>query len=90
MTDTNFTPNAEQQARMVDMHNRNNGENAVAQMPQGCIFDDFPSTHYLGGAGLVSSLSDYAKFAQQLLNKGKIGDITLISEETFTCFAHRR
>lgn len=83
MTDTTFTPNAEQEQRIVAMHTTNGGENAVAQMPAGCIFEDFPSTHYLGGAGLVSTLSDYAKFATLLLNKGKIGDITLISEETF-------
>jgi CubicO group peptidase (beta-lactamase class C family) len=37
----------------------------------------------LGGAGLVSTLRDYSKFAKLLLNKGKIGDIPLISEETF-------
>lgn len=83
MKDTTFTPNAEQEKRIVAMHTTNGGENAVAQMPAGCIFEDFPSTHYLGGAGLVSTLSDYAKFATLLLNKGKIGDITLISEETF-------
>lgn len=83
MTDTTFTPNAEQEKRIVAMHTTNGGENAVAQIPAGCIFEDFPSTHYLGGAGLVSTLSDYAKFATLLLNKGKIGDITLISEETF-------
>ena len=83
MTDTTFTPTAEQQARMVAMHATSNGENAVAQMPSGCVFEDFPSTHYLGGAGLVSTLRDYSKFAKLLLNKGKIGDITLISEETF-------
>ena len=83
MVDTTFTPNAEQQNRMVAMHTTNNGENAVAQMPSGCIFDNFPSTHYLGGAGLVSSLSDYGKFASFLLNKGKVGDISLLSEEMF-------
>lgn len=72
MTDTTFTPNAEQQARMVEMHtNTENGENSTSQMPAGCVFEDYPSTHYLGGAGLVSTLSDYGKFAKMLLNQGQ-------------------
>lgn len=83
MVDTTFAPSVEQESRMVDMHTRENGENAVSAMPAGCIFDDFPSSHYLGGAGLVSTLSDYGKFAKMLLNKGKTETGTLISEETF-------
>ena len=40
-------------------------------MPAGCVFEDFPATHYLGGAGLVSTLHDYCNFAQMLLQKGQ-------------------
>lgn len=83
MVDTTFEPTAEQMSRMVDMHTRINGENGVVTMPAGCIFDDFPSSHYLGGAGLVSTLSDYGKFAKMLLNKGKTETGRIISEETF-------
>lgn len=83
MVDTTFTPTAEQQKRMVDMHNKVDGENAVAQMPEGCVFEDYPTTHYLGGAGLVSTLSDYSKFAKMLLNKGKTDTATILKEETF-------
>ena len=82
MVDTTFTPNAEQQSRMVDMHNRNEDGNAVYPMPKDCIFEDFPSTHYLGGAGLVSTLSDYSKFAIMLLNKGKGEKGRILKEET--------
>jgi CubicO group peptidase (beta-lactamase class C family) len=84
MTDTTFTPTAEQEKRMVAMHNRVDGKNVVAPMPVGCIFEDYPATRYLGGAGLVSSLSDYAKFAKMLLNKGKTENGTVIlKEKTF-------
>ena len=83
MSDTTFTPTAEQKGRMVAMHNKVNGENAVAQMPAGCIFEDFPSTHYLGGAGLVSTLSDYGKFAKMLLNKGATDKGAILQEKTF-------
>ena len=83
MTDTAFVPTAKQRERMVAMHNRVNGENAEFAMPEGCIFGDYPETHYLGGAGLVSTLSDYAKFALMLLNKGKVGNKTILTEKTF-------
>lgn len=82
MVDTTFTPTAEQQKRMVKMHDRVNGENAEFAMPQGCIFENYPSTHYLGGAGLVSTLSDYAAFAKMLLNKGKTDTGRILKEET--------
>ena len=83
MVDTTFLPDDDQKSRMVDMHKQINGENAVAEMHENCIFEDFPSTHYLGGAGLVSTLQDYSKFAKMLLNKGKAGNKTILQEETF-------
>ena len=83
MVDTTFVLNGEQQSRLVDMHTRIDGENAVRNMPEGCVFEDYPSTHYLGGAGLVSTLSDYVKFAKMLLNKGKTDTGAILSEETF-------
>ena len=83
MTDTAFVPSAEQRERMVVMHYRVNGENAEYPIPDGYIFGDFPETHYLGGAGLVSTLSDYAKFALMLLNKGKVGKKVILTEKTF-------
>ena len=88
MSDTTFTPTADQESRMVNMHTQSkDGKNAVAQMPAGCIFEDYPSTHYLGGAGLVSTLSDYAKFAQMLLNNGKTENGTLLKESTIKQFS---
>ena len=83
MVDTTFLPNEDQQERMSDMHRQLNGENAVAEMYPNCIFEDFPSAHYLGGAGLVSTLQDYSNFAKMLLNKGKVGKKRILKEETF-------
>ena len=60
MTDTTFLPTKEQWARLTPM------EDTVP----GCIFEGYPVTNPLGGAGLVSSLADYVKFAQMLLDKG--------------------
>ena len=83
MMDTTFTPNSQQKGRMVAMHNRVDGKNTVAFMPNGCVYADFPATHYMGGAGLVSTLSDYSKFAEMLLNKGKVGKSKIVKESTF-------
>ena len=40
-------------------------------MPKNCVFEDFPAIHKLAGAGLVSTLEDYSRFAEMLLNKVK-------------------
>lgn len=81
MPDTTFVPNESQMKRLVEMHTRIDGENAIAKMPDGCIFEDFPCTHYLGGAGLVSTLHDYCNFAKMLLNRGRIGNKELVKED---------
>lgn len=79
MVDTTFIPNDEQYGRLIEMHQKVNGESATFNMLDGCVFESFPCTHFLGGAGLISSLGDYSKFAEMLLNKGK----GIITENTF-------
>jgi CubicO group peptidase (beta-lactamase class C family) len=39
-------------------------------------------TYFSGGAGLVSTASDYLKFAQMILNKGKSNGVRLLSRKT--------
>ena len=82
MQDTTFLPTDEQQQRMVAMHNKVNGENAVFEMAEGCIFENVPSSHYLGGAGLVSTLRDYCNFAKMLLNKGETEQGRILQAES--------
>lgn len=82
MKNTTFVPAAEQEKRIVKMHNRIDGENAVEEMFSGCGFENFPYGHKLAGAGLFSSLDDYAKFAKMLLHKGKTANGRIMSEET--------
>ena len=52
-------------------------------MPEGCVFENYPCTHYLGGAGLVSSLSDYGSFAKMLLNQGETENGRILKSSTF-------
>ena len=83
MANTTFVPTQKQWGQIIDMHNRVDGNNTVAKMKENCVFMDYPCTHYLGGAGLVSTLSDYTKFAKMLLNNGKTPKKQILSEETF-------
>lgn len=81
MQDTVFVPSEEQWKRLVSMHTNIGGENVVDTTYNNRVFEDFPCTHYLGGAGLVSTLNDYVKFAKMLLNNGRVGTKQLLSQE---------
>lgn len=83
MKDTVFMPSDEQWKRMVSMHTNLNGKSGVDITMDKHIFQQFPCTHYLGGAGLASTLCDYAKFAKMLINNGVTRNRRLLSEETF-------
>ncbi len=79
MNDTTFIPTEEQWSRLIDMLCKVDDKPAVAQMNENCVFMNYPCTHCLAGAGLVSSLDDYVKFAKMLLNKGKVGEKQIVS-----------
>lgn len=80
MCDTTFEPTEEQWGRIITMHNKEDGRNTVGQTFDGCVFGGFPAKNYLGGAGLISSLSDYLNFAQMLYNGGVYEGKRIISE----------
>ena len=70
MENTTFLPTRTQWARLIPMQ----GGGTVP----GCVFERYPVTNPLGGAGLVSSLRDYQKFAKMLLDgKGILSPETL-------------
>lgn len=83
MINTTFVPTKEQWKQIIAMHNQVNGHNGVAKIKENCVFVDYPCTHYLGGAGLVSTLDDYSKFAKMLLNNGKTPRKQILSEKAF-------
>lgn len=70
MSDTAFTPTDEQWSRVTAMHTRTIGESRIGRTYDGCVFEQFPASHAPAGAGLVSSLGDYMKFAEMLQNEG--------------------
>ena len=83
MVDTTFEPSFEQLERLVCMHNLVGGKSVGHRMHEGCIYEDFPWKHYLGGAGLVSTLQDYCNFAKMMLNRGRFEKRQLLREDTF-------
>jgi len=81
MKDTTFLPSAEQTGRMIVMHNREASKSVIGETFENCNFCAVPNTHYLGGAGLVSTPRDYMNFAQMLLNRGRFGSRQIIPGE---------
>lgn len=41
-----------------------------------------PQTYFSGGAGLISTAPDYARFAQMMLNSGELDSVRLLSRKT--------
>jgi len=88
MKDTYFVIPAEKASRLVNMYEPTaegqlekitwNGlnSNALSSYPLE------PTTYYSGGAGLSSTIYDYAIFLQMLLNNGKYNGKTLLSRNT--------
>ena len=51
-------------------------------MNENCVFDDYPCTFPLGGAGLFSTLHDCSRFARMLLQNGSFGGRQILSPES--------
>lgn len=74
MTDTTFLPSRDQWTRLIPMQ----GGGTVP----GCVFESYPVTNPLGGAGLVSCLRDYAAFARRLLEGNNVFSAQLLKTMT--------
>lgn len=80
MVDTTFAPSQEQWARVVGMHDYQDGRGVLSETTPGCVVDRVPVTHPLGGSGLISTIDDYIKFAEMLQNRGVAGDVRILEE----------
>lgn len=73
MKDTFFYLPADKQSRLATLYTEDAAKNNVPMRPQGGLVPDYPNargTYFSGGAGLSSSIDDYAAFLQMLLNNG--------------------
>jgi CubicO group peptidase (beta-lactamase class C family) len=88
MRDTYFNVPAAKHNRVVNIFTEN--ENRLVKAPamidhNGSMSADYPksgSTYFSGGAGLSSTVMDYAIFLQMLLNGGEYGGKRLLSRNT--------
>jgi CubicO group peptidase (beta-lactamase class C family) len=77
MNDTGFRINDAQRARMAKLYGRTTEGYApfTREPPQNPEFD-------AGGGGLYSTVRDYAKFTQMILNRGKLNGTQVLKPET--------
>ncbi len=78
MTETSHWPTDAQMPRLVSAYTVNNGkmvknENSMSMSSK---------VYFAGGGGLVSTVDDYAKFAQMLANGGELNGKRLLSPRT--------
>jgi CubicO group peptidase (beta-lactamase class C family) len=83
MVDTGYSVDASRQSRLAKVYEH--GSDAVLRPVTSLLGEskygqrDFPE----GGAGLFSTLDDYAKFAQMLCNRGELDGHRLIGRKTW-------
>ncbi|HEX8545421.1 MAG TPA: serine hydrolase domain-containing protein [Cytophagaceae bacterium] len=85
MTDTYFYLPKEKHKRLVELY-QSDGKDPVLKVSGNDAYRHFSikgaSTYFSGGAGLVGTIEDYAKFCQMLLNEGSFNNIQLLSRKT--------
>jgi CubicO group peptidase (beta-lactamase class C family) len=86
MKDTWFYLPEDRAGRLVPLHD---GESGKAVPVRKDVFDgvnpNYPTlkgTYFSGGAGLSSTVEDYARFLQLFLNKGEFNGVRLLSPKT--------
>lgn len=86
MDDTGFYVSKEKQHRLADTYESvGNGRSPVLYAGDHLAVSyrmTEPPAFESGGAGLVSTIDDYAKFAQMLLNGGSLNGVRVMSQET--------
>jgi CubicO group peptidase (beta-lactamase class C family) len=93
MIDTHFFLPAEKASRLATVYGRTatspvkRAEDAPSSTPLGAglgqgHYVKGPRTAFSGGAGLLSTASDYARFLQMMLNKGELDGVRLLSPKT--------
>lgn len=80
MNDTAFYVPADKSKRLVSLRSYDVASNSLIE-PTGVLVFDYskPPGVASGGAGLVSTTTDYARFAQMLLNGGELDGVRILS-----------
>ncbi|MCY7352486.1 MAG: beta-lactamase family protein [Cytophagaceae bacterium] len=85
MTDTGFYQPDSKKARLMHLYSRSTSGESLVKHPN-FAEENYPvsgaKTYESGGAGLSSTVMDYAKFLQMLLNGGRFNNQQLLSRKT--------
>jgi len=80
MHDTYFTLPQNKYARLATLYKMS--KDSLLVKATGYFPYPQTQTYFSGGAGLVSTAADYAKFAQMLLNKGQLENVRILSRKS--------
>ena len=85
MKDTYFYLPADKASRLVELYSKAKAEDKLS-LHTNATYRNFATTgaktYFSGGAGLVSTIQDYAKICQFVLNKGEFNGKRLLSKTT--------
>ena len=82
MKDTSFSVPKEKQPRLAEMY-RSDGKGGLRPANKLASYRFVSDTgYYSGGVGLCSTMRDYLRFCQMLVDGGRFGDKRLLHEET--------
>ena len=85
MKDTAFYVPEQKQPRLAALYDGDPATGALVPAMEGAWRDvSKPPATPLGGGGLVSTASDFARFAQMILNKGQLHGVRILKPETVT------
>jgi CubicO group peptidase (beta-lactamase class C family) len=82
MPDTSFFLPPEKANRLVNLYGMENGKLTLKETAATSEFIHGPRKLLSGGAGLLSTAPDYARFLQMLLNGGELEGVRLLSPKT--------
>jgi CubicO group peptidase (beta-lactamase class C family) len=82
MVDTCFYLAPEKSARLANVYGLVQGKLTLQETSEKSFYVYGPRKCFSGGAGLLSTAGDYARFLQMLLNNGELDGVRLLSRKT--------
>jgi CubicO group peptidase (beta-lactamase class C family) len=82
MVDSCFYLPPEKAARLANVYGIEQGKLVLKESAATSLYVNGPRKCFSGGAGLLSTVNDYARFLQMLLNGGELDGVRLLSPKT--------
>jgi CubicO group peptidase (beta-lactamase class C family) len=82
MTDTSFFLPPEKAARLANVYGLEKGQLVLEETAAKSDYVQGPRKCFSGGAGLLSTINDYGRLLQMLLNEGQLDGVRLLSPLT--------